>query len=239
MNSVAVVGPDAHEALQLPGSEAGGTVVVGGHRLTVVDSFTTGQRRPGLSSAVLVPLSLAPQLHLGQPQLVMRTDKGFPAALAEAVPMQLNAADPGSYRVQTVADLRNLRMGVSTDLDALVGIMAATLLILAAVSASTSMYLTVLSRAPEIALRRALGTTRKGIAARFVTEGVMIGFIGGAVGALAGVLGVVAVSAAQGWKPQVEPWLVPVGLGLGVVAGLVSSVVPAFIASKQPPSNAL
>ncbi|OFT24146.1 ATP-binding cassette domain-containing protein [Arthrobacter sp. HMSC08H08] len=239
VTSVAVVGLDAHEALQLPGSEAGGTVVVGGHRLTVVDSFTTGERRPGLNNAVLVPLSLAPQLHLGQPQLVMRTDKGFPAALAEAVPMQLNAADPGSYRVQTVADLRNLRMGVSTDLDALVGIMAATLLILAAVSASTSMYLTVLSRAPEIALRRALGTTRKGIAARFVTEGVMIGFIGGAVGALAGVLGVVAVSAAQGWKPQVEPWLVPVGLGLGVVAGLVSSVVPAFIASKQPPSNAL
>lgn len=239
VNSVAVVGPDALQALNLPSSGADGSIVVGDHRLSVVDSFTTGERRPGLSNAVLVPLSLAPQLHLGQPQLLIRTEKGFPAALAEAVPMQLDAADPGSYRVQTVADLRNLRMGVSTDLDALVGIMAATLLILAAVSASTSMYLTVLSRAPEIALRRALGTTRKGIAARFVTEGVLIGFIGGAVGALAGVIGVVVVSAAQGWTPQVEPWLVPVGLGLGVVAGLVSAVVPAFIASKQPPSNAL
>lgn len=237
--TVAVVGAEAQRALQLPSSGEDGTLVVGGHYVQVVDTFTTGDRRPGLDNAILVPLSLLSKLPSGQAELLIRTEPGYAAAIAEAAPLQLDAAEPGKYRVQTVADLRNLRFGVATDLDALVGIMAVTLLVLATVSASTSMYLSVLARSSEIALRRALGLSRSGVAARFLVEGVLIGAIGGALGALGGVMGVLLVSMAQGWEAQISPWLVPLSMGIGVISGLTSAVVPAVIASRQPPSSAL
>lgn len=53
--------------------------------------------------------------------LLIRTEPGFPAVIAEAAPIALSASNPGQFAVETVADLRGLRFGVSNDLGTFVG----------------------------------------------------------------------------------------------------------------------
>ena len=56
-----------------------------------------------------------------------------------------------------------------------------------------------------IGLRRAIGATRRHIAAQFLLESASMGVVGGLLGASVGVLIVVGVAAYQVWTPVLEP----------------------------------
>lgn len=51
----------------------------------------------------------------------------------------------------------------------------------------------------------------------------------------AGVSGILLVAGAQGWAPTVSLTLVPLAVILGLLTGLVASIVPAWIAGRQHP----
>ncbi|MEJ1229387.1 MAG: FtsX-like permease family protein [Galbitalea sp.] len=166
-----------------------------GTRLQPVDQRPKGERDRRASRRVAVAAAGRHHRGLadviaGYPEvnvtLVVRTELGYPATLAEAIPLAMSPADPGQFTVETVADLRNLRYGVASDLGTFVGALSAILLVLASISAATTMYLTVQSRSQEIALRRAIGSSRASIARLFVIEGLVIGTVGGVVGAIVG-----------------------------------------------------
>jgi len=117
----------------------------------------------------------------------------------------------------------------------IVAIMASILLVLATVSAAAAMFLSVQARTAEIALRRAIGTARWAVAGLFIAEGAMVGVLGGALGALAGTVGLMAISASQGWSPVLVPWLIPLGIAIGLVTGVLSALLPAREASRTEP----
>ncbi|XNY99613.1 ABC transporter permease [Micrococcus luteus] len=94
-------------------------------------------------------------------------------------------------------------------------------------------------RTAEIALRRAIGSPRALIARLFLLEGILIGTVGGAMGAAVGSAAVLAVSASRGWTAVLPPTVVPAALALGVTAGTVSALYPAWVASRQHPADAL
>jgi ABC-type antimicrobial peptide transport system permease subunit len=101
------------------------------------------------------------------------------------------------------------------------------------------MYLSVQARSHEIALRRALGTSRPGIARLFVLEGAIIGIAGGAAGAALGTVAVLVATGARGWDPVLPAGIAPIGIGLGIATGLISSLPPAWIAARKEPAVAL
>lgn len=112
-------------------------------------------------------------------EMVVRTESGYPAAVAETLPLVLPSENPGQFSIETVADLRHLRFGVSQDSASFVAVLSFILLLFATVSASTTMYLSVQARSVEIALRRAIGAKRFDIARLFVVEGICVGIIWG------------------------------------------------------------
>jgi macrolide transport system ATP-binding/permease protein len=237
--AVAVVGEDAAAELGLAGAGPGSVVWLHGTPIDVVGVLDTTGRDPLLSDSVVLSRAAAGEMRLEDPHLVVRTVSGYPAPLADAIPLAVAPGDPSSVRIETVADLRSLQTGVATDLGTLIALISWVLLALASLSAATAMYLSVQTRASEIALRRAIGASRSSIWRIFTLEGLIVGAAGGVAGGVAGLCGVLVVCAVQQWTPTLDIRIVGVGLVAGCVTGVLSATYPALVAARANPATAI
>lgn len=233
------LGKEAAAALGVAEPGPGSTIWAGNQRLDVLGILTEAQNGSSVARTVVVTPDVVARMSSASVALLIKTADGFPASVADAVPLALDAANPGQFTTETVADLRALQFGVSNDLGLLLGALSAILLALATLSASTTMYLSVQSRSAEIALRRAIGSSRSSIARMFIIEGLIIGIIGGAVGAAAGTAGAMLAAYSQGWASVLPPALTPTALTAGAVAGVLSAVIPSVSAARKDPARLL
>lgn len=233
---VALVGKGVAERLGIDPGKAGAEIWVSGTPYSVIGTVSAAARAPNLVTSVVIPVGV-----LADPpsQLVVRTETGLSASVAEAIPLALSPAAPGEVAVSTTGDLRNLRLGVSQDLDGLLSSISLALLGLAVLSASSAMFLSVQTRIQELALSRAVGLSQAGVAAVFIWEGVIVGFAGALAGLSLGLAVSVSVAAAQGWT-AVVPWSALATAPLiGVVSGAVSALLPALRAARIDPAEAI
>jgi macrolide transport system ATP-binding/permease protein len=235
----AVLGRVAAARLGIDSAGPGRVIHVVGRAVDVVGIIDDSGRDPSLDDTIILSRAAVGDMTPGDPQLLVRTLPGYPAPVAEAVPLAVNAGDPSTSRIETVADLRALQRGVATDLDSLVGLVSGVLLGLACLSAATAMYLSVQARASEIALRRAIGASRVSIWRIFTLEGFILGGAGGLSGSVAGLFGVLAVCSAQGWAPVLDGSGVIVGVVAGSITGILSAAYPALIAARADPAQAI
>lgn len=241
---VALLSVKAAESLDVyssskTGPGAGTSIWINGHLTQIVGFFEPNDRVPELDSYAIVSPDVLTGIEQLQYKLVVRTDPGFPAVIAKAAPLVVTPTDPGSVTVETVADLRELRIGVANDLGVMVAVLSSVLLALATISAATAMYLSVQSRTSEIALRRAIGSSRGLIGRLFITEGFLIGLAGGVLGGALGTGAILVIANAQGWIAVLPSNLPLIGLASGVITGLISSLYPSWVASRQNPASAI
>lgn len=212
---------------------------VGGQPVPVVGVIESPGRNQLLSDSIVVGVGGFHHSLLTNPVFIVRTVPGFPAPLSDAVPLALNPAHPEYFTVSTVADLRSLTRGVTNDLSVFISIISWVLLALACLSSATSMYLTVQTRKSEIALRRAIGTSRASIRRMFVLEGLLVGTGGGLAGGAAGMVALLLVCLQQGWTPVLGLEAVTMGVAAGAVTGVLAAVYPAVSASRANPAQAI
>ncbi len=101
------------------------------------------------------------------------------------------------------------------------------------------MFLAVNHRYPEIALRRAMGGSRASIARLFLYEGIAIGLAGGIVGTGAGTIIGWYSATTNHWPLNIGWTTVLLGWGIGLLTGIVASIVPAIHAARQDPAGIL
>ncbi|MBO3762732.1 MAG: ABC transporter permease [Candidatus Brockarchaeota archaeon] len=124
--------------------------------------------------------------------------------------------------------------------------MAAIALLVCGVGIINSMLMSVTERYKEIGTLKTLGAEEIHILELFLIEGALMGLIGGIVGAFGGWLVAFIMYYVQSSSPQLVLQaslssidIVGISIVLSVILSLVSSMVPAYMASKLNPVEAL
>lgn len=238
---VVVLGSDIADELDIPvtADPTGLAVILDGQRYEVLGFVSAGTT--DLSRMVLIPYHVAEQLAGNDSEAVMyvRTQVGAGPAVARVATTALRPEAPQHLRASTVIDASKARTGVSTQLDRLAAGVGALLLLLSILLIANSMIVAVMSRTPEIGLRRAIGSSARYVAMLFLLEGSIAGLLGGLAGTALGTVALVVVSLVNEWS-FVMP--LPVLLGgpvIGALTGVLSSAYPAFRAAGIAPAIAV
>jgi len=238
---VAVLGAGAAERLGISRVDSQPTVFLGELPYTVIGVVDGVERRTDLLEAVVVPLGAArADLGLVAPEeLQVRIEVGAGPLVARQAPVALDPDGADGFDVQVPPEQSRAREAVQADLNATFLALGAVALLVGGLGIANVTLLSVLERRGEIGLRRAVGATRRQVAGQFLVESVVLGLLGGVVGASLGVVTVVGVSVVQQWTPVLD---VPTAFGsalLGGAIGLVAGAYPALKAATVEPITAL
>ncbi|WP_432515417.1 ABC transporter permease [Kineococcus sp. SYSU DK001] len=238
---VAVLGARAAERLGVSRVDTQPSIFVDGLAYAVVGIFDGVAARAELLDGVVIPTGAARQdFRLpvpGEVRARVVVDSG--AQVGEQVALALAPDDPDGLEVRAPAGRSELARDVEADVNVVFLVLSGVVLLAGAVGIASVTTLSVLERTSEIGLRRALGATPRQIAGQFMTESVVVGLLGGLLGAAVGVLALLAVCLVQGWAPVVNPLVALGGVVLGGVVGVLAGGFPARRASRIEPVVAL
>lgn len=116
---------------------------------------------------------------------------------------------------------------------------AALMLIVGGVGIMNMMMVNVISRKPEIGLRRAIGATRKDIITQFVTESSVIALVGGFSGILIGLVFSVLIDLLTTLPMAFSGVAAAIGFCSSVAIGIIFGSYPALQAASVSPVQAL
>lgn len=101
-------------------------------------------------------------------------------------------------------------------------------------------FVSVKERTREIGTRRAVGARRSSIIIQFLTEAVAVCLVGGAIGLGAAYFGKLIIEEVYPDFPFVYSMnLIVTGMVASVTVGVLSGIIPAFMASRLDPATAL
>jgi putative ABC transport system permease protein len=230
---------------------------LGGLRLVVTDLASSGMSYLD-NNMLVVPIDQA-QLLADMPDasteiLVFAHNQELAQPLAVQLKEQLEAHVEGDIEVLSWLDqgplMRTMQM-----LRPMLGVVMGLLLLMAGMVIINTMLMTVMERTQELGMQAALGMRRSDIVFLIVTEGLVIGLLGGVAGAILGSgvgiwlehTGIDFTQAARTidlpFQGMAYPdWRVSfplIGLTCGVLAAGVAALYPALRAVKMAPAEAL
>jgi putative ABC transport system permease protein len=252
LSRVAVLGPTTRDDLFGEGAEAIGQTV----RINKVDfkiiGITKVKGGTGFGSQddmVFVPLSTAQRFLAGDTYVttisVGAQDQNSMADIQQQISDLLlerrHITDPqlADFSVLNQADIAATASSVTNTLTILLGAIAGISLIVGGIGIMNMMLTTVTERTREIGLRKAIGAKKKDISAQFLTESVMLTFLGGIIGIIFGWLAAWGVTQFAGITTQVSLLSITLAVGVSATIGIVFGYYPARRAASLNPIEAL
>lgn len=238
---VVVLGQRAADQLGVSRVESQPSIFIGEDSYTVVGIVDAMQRRPDLLDSVILPLGTA-RADFGltsAEEMHLRIATGSGPLISQQVPIALDPNTPENFEVKAPAQASELRQAVQADINAIFLALGGVALLVGGLGIANVTLLSVMERRGEIGLRRALGASKKNIAGQFVVESVVIGMLGGLIGAAIGVFVVVGVSILKDWTAILDVRMALGAAAMGGVIGLVAGLYPAMKASAIEPITAL
>lgn len=238
---VVVLGKHAAQRLGINRVDSQPAIFIGDQAYTVVGIIDSVSGRAELLDAVIMPNGAAKTAYdLKAPDaLEIRTQVGAAQLIAKQAPVAIDPNNPSALKVDAPPVQGGVRKGVESDLNALFLLLGAVALLVGGLGIANVTLLSVLERISEIGLRRALGAARRHVAAQFLVESIIVGFLGGLLGTAVGVLLTVGVSWFRDWTPILDNRLSIGSPLLGAVIGLIAGTYPAWKASAIQPITAL
>lgn len=238
---VVVLGERAAAQLGISRVDRQPSIFIGDDNYTVIGIINGMERRPDLLDAVVMPLGTAQaDFGLARPsQLHIRIATGAGPLVAKQAPIALDPNGPENFSVKAPTSGSDLKEAVQADINAIFLALGGVALLVGGLGIANVTLLSVMERRGEIGLRRALGATRRDIAGQFVVESVVIGMLGGLIGAALGVFVVVGVSILKDWTAILDIKMALGAAAMGGVIGLLAGMYPALKASAIEPITAL
>jgi putative ABC transport system permease protein len=159
--------------------------------------------------------------------------------VALRVERHLRPKDEDDFGMYTSDTLMGFWQSISQGMFAiLIGVVSLSLVV-GGVVIMNIMLLVVSERTREIGLRKALGAKKRDIVWQVLTESTTLSMVGGLLGTLLGFGLAMIIAALTPIPARLEPWSVPLGLGMTAVVGMFFGLYPAMRAASLDPIEAL
>jgi len=239
---VAVLGATAAKRLGIDRVFPGERIWVGTQWFYVTGILKPSVLAPEVDSAVLVgyPAAVKYLSFDNHPSTVyVRSATDQVDAVHAVLAATANPENPSEVEVSNPSDALVARAKAKSAFNGLFLGLGAVSLLVGAVGVANIMVISVLERRSEIGLRRALGATRGNVRTQFLSEAVLLSFLGGAAGVGLGAGATATYALSHHWHVVIPAvaWLG--GVGSALLIGAVAGLVPALKAARLSPTQAL
>ena len=237
-----VLGATAARRLGITSLRGNPQVWIGDRWWSVIGILEPLELASDLDTAVLVGFDAARDYlgHDGYASAVyVRANPDAVDDVADVLGRTVNPEKPEEVEVSRPSDALTARAAAKGAFTALFVGLGAVALVVGGLGIGNVMVISVLERRAEIGLRRALGATKRHIAAQFLTESVLLAAIGGVAGLVAGVAVVAGYDVSRGWNVTIPPLVLLGGLAAAITIGAAAGLYPASRAARMAPTDAL
>ena len=143
------------------------------------------------------------------------------------------------FSIMNQADIVSSVSSISDTLTILLAAIAGISLVVGGIGIMNMMLTTVTERTREIGLRKAIGAKKKDISLQFLTESVMLTFIGGIVGIFLGWVFAWCITQFGGITTKISLYSILLAVGVSAAIGIIFGYYPARRAAGLNPIDAL
>jgi putative ABC transport system permease protein len=152
---------------------------------------------------------------------------------------KIRPADPDDFAVRNLADVADVAAEQGNVMTVLLTIVACIALLVGGIGIMNIMLVSVTERTREIGVRMAVGASEGDVKLQFLTEALVLGIIGAAIGIVFGIASSLAVSQGLGWPIRIPAYAIAVSTLFAVAIALFFGFYPARRASQLNPIEAL
>lgn len=254
-STYAVIGPQTAEELQMPENPVGEVIRVQNMPFVII-GVTKERGDSAMGSQddmVIIPITTLKKRLQGSrfPNSVnMISLKLYPEADNNLVIEQITALlrdrhnlsddEDDDFQIMDMKQMMEAMDTVTGYMTMLLIAIAAVSLLVGSIGIMNMMLVSVAERTHEIGIRKAIGARERHIITQFLSESILISFMGSMFGLLIGVgLSQGVGRFVLGYEVPFSIWPVVVSVSVAVVVGLASGVMPAMKAAKLNPIDSL
>jgi macrolide transport system ATP-binding/permease protein len=245
---VVVIGQTVVKNLFPPGANPlGQYVLIGNAPFMVIGALSSKGSTPrgdDQDNTVWLPYTTAGARILGQRffrHIIVRVKPGANMSVVQAGlrTLLLHRHGKEDFNIRNMADTIETASQTQNTLTYLLAAIAVISLIVGGIGVMNIMLVSVTERTREIGIRMAIGARSFDVLFQFLTEAVMVCFIGGLAGVLVGIGGGLSTAAIVGWRVMFTVAPIVLAFGCAFLTGIVFGYLPARKAAHLEPIEAL
>lgn len=248
--NVAVIGRAVADELFKEEAPVGKALTIRGENFIVTgifEEFPTININAGrdFNTTVFIPYLSAKRISGGNlpmfEVLVKPTTPDQVHAVADALHARLKADRSGQEDFTILKSEENVLLAdnVLELATTMISGIAAISLLVGGIGIMNIMFALVTERTREIGIRKAIGANNQQILSQFLIEAVTLSVVGGVIGIMLSLLANAAFRIWTNLEPVINIPIMCIALGVSILVGMLSGVIPAFRAARKDPIEAL